>query len=106
MDYGKLHIYMSRASRQRCGAVQVATRCFLLLLSLGLFLCVFDRRGRDGGRGIRIGKAPLGVWIGQARCLGRLLGCHGGGGIDMRAGAALHGAVGAVGGADGLQEIE
>lgn len=76
MDYEKLHICMSGASRSKCGAVQVATRCFLLLFSLGLLLGVLDRRSGDGGRGIWIGKAPLGIWVRQAGSLLRRWRCH------------------------------
>lgn len=84
---------MSRASRQWYGAVQIDTR-FLLLLGLGLFLCIFDRRSGDGGRGIRIRKAFLGVgvgktiWVGQGLRLLRRLVRHAD--IDVRAGAALN----------------
>lgn len=84
---------MSRSSRQWYGAVQIDTR-FLQLLGLGLFLCVLDRRSGDGGRGIRIRKAFLGVgvgktiWVRQAlRLLRRLVGHVD---IDIRASAALN----------------
>jgi hypothetical protein len=82
---------MSDASGQWYGAVQIDTRCFLLLLGLGLFLCIFDRRSGDGSRSIRIWKAFLGVgvWktigVGQALRLLRLLRRHAN--IDVRAGA-------------------
>lgn len=62
-----------------------------MLLGLGLFLCIFDRRSGDGGRSIRIWKAFLGVgvWktigVGQALRLLRLLRRHAD--IDVRAGA-------------------
>lgn len=56
----------------RCGANQVDTRCFLLLLSLCLLFSVLDWRGRSDGSGsIRIWKTCLSIWIGQAIRVGQ-----------------------------------
>jgi hypothetical protein len=90
-ESGKLHIHISRDRISRCGAKQVDTRCFLLLLGLGLLFREFDGRSRGDSRlSIRIWQARLGVWVWQTIWVGqalRFLGVLGSHGVSKNIGA-------------------
>jgi hypothetical protein len=69
-----LHNHISRDRMSRCGAKQVDTRCFLLLLGLGLLFGELDWCSRsDSCLSIWIRKAGLSVRIRQAIRVGQAL---------------------------------